>query len=288
MTAPRAWPAKQISSCAGIDDITEMHDRPMEDCDRMAQQTGLIALSIAAAEGAATGAGGLWTTLLDVPLAIMVALRTIRKIGHCYGYSLEDVEGRKLVLGILSISLSGSLDLRRQRLRRLRDLEEMVAEQTEEEIFVQEIVQFAFQLEIFEEVPGLGAISGALLNAEFMHRVGVTARRVFQEHWLRDNGKVQVIEPAAAPDRALATGLSGALGRAVYSGMYYVGFGAALPVYVAGAVFGPMSGTVARGLREGAAAATESATRSIEWAASGNGRPAASSVRGRTRTLAHA
>ena len=62
-----------------------------------------------------------------------------------------------------------------------------------------------------------------------------------------------MIEPAAAPDRALATGLSGALGRAVYSGMYYVGFGAALPVYVAGAVFGPMSGTVARGLREGAA-----------------------------------
>ncbi len=98
-----------------------------------------------------------------------------------------------------------------------------------------------------------------------------------------------MIEHAAAPDHALAPGLSGALGRAVYSGIYCVGFGAALPLYVAGAVFGPMGGAVARGLREGAAAAAESATRSLERASGGNGRLAASSARGRTRArLAHA
>jgi EcsC protein family len=285
--ASRLASEADIKLRAGIEDISEMHDRSMEECDRMARQAGLTALAISVAEGAATGAGGLWTTLLDVPLAIVVALRTIRKIGHCYGYSLEGVEGRKLVLGILSISLSGSLDLRRRRLKRLRDLEDMVAEQTEEEIFVQEIVQFVFQLEIFEAVPGLGAISGALVNAEFMGRVDVTARRVLQEHWLRDNRKVQVIEPAAALDHTLAPGLSGALGRAVHSGVYYVGFGAALPVYLAGEVFSPMRGAVARGLREGAAAATESATRSLAWASRGNGRLASKPARGRTRALAH-
>jgi EcsC protein family len=273
---------------AGIEEISEMHDRPMEECDRMAHHAGFNSLAIAIAEGAATGAGGLWTTLIDVPLAIVVALRTIRKIGHCYGYSLEGDEGRKLVLGILSISLSGSLDLRRQRLKRLRDLESMVAEQSEEEIFVQEIVQFAFQLEIFEGVPGICAISGALLNAEFMHRVEVAARRVFQEHWLRDNGKVQLIEPAAATGRALAPGLSGAFVRAVHNGIYCVGFGAALPVYLMGSVLGSMNGAMAHGIREGAAAAIERSRRSVTWASSGGGRPGARAGGPRRRELAHA
>ena len=260
----------------------------MEECDRMAHQAGLTALAIAIAEGAATGAGGPWTTLLDVPLVIVVALRTIRKIGHCYGYSLESDEDRKLVLGILSISLSGTLDLRRQRLRRLRDVERMVAEQTEEEIFVQEIVQFAFQLEIFEEVPGVGAISGALLNAEFMHRVDVTARRVFQEHWLRDNGKVQVIEPAEVPERVLAPGLSGALGRAMHSSLYYVGFSAALPYHVVAGLFGPLNDTLARGIRGGTAAAADSARRTFEWSSDSNGPLRARSGLRNSRALAHA
>ena len=114
-----------------------------------------------------------------------------------------------------------------------------------------------------------------------MRRVDVTARRVFQERWLRDNGKVQVIEHAAAPDRALAPGLSGALGRAVYSGIYCVGFGAALPLYVAGAVVGPMGGALARGLREGAAAAAKSATRSHS-----NGQAAATGARCRVEHAA--
>ena len=136
-----------------------MHDRPLEECDRIAHQTGLIGTCNRRRRRSSDRRG----RALDNPARRSArhrgGIRTIRKIGHCYGYSLGGVEGRKLVLGILSISLSGSLDLRRQRLRRLRDLEEMVAEQTEEEVFVQEIVQFVFQLEIFEEVPGLGAMS---------------------------------------------------------------------------------------------------------------------------------
>ena len=41
-----------------------------------------------------------------------------------------------------------------------------------------------------------------------MSRVNTTARRIFQERWLRDNGKVTEIEPAEAPAHHLTPGLT--------------------------------------------------------------------------------
>jgi hypothetical protein len=104
-----------------------------------------------------------------------------------------------------------------------------------------------------------------LLNATFIHRVDVTARRVFQERWLHDNGKVKVIEPAEAHPRALAAGFAGALGRAAYAACYGVGFGVALPVCLVGLVFRPMNNALTRGLRDGATAADQGAERALDW-----------------------
>ena len=136
----------------GVRDLDELRDRPMEECDRMAREVGLAAQALATAEGAATGAGGVWTTLLDIPLLFGLALRTIRKIGHCYGYALDGPQGRTFVLGVLSTALSGSLDVRRERLRQLRELEDLVVEETEEEVIVQEVLSFLFQLEVLVRV----------------------------------------------------------------------------------------------------------------------------------------
>ncbi len=159
-------------------------------------------------------------------------------------------------MGILLTGLSGSLQLRRQRLKQLED---MVGEQTEEELFTQEVLSFLFQLEAFEEVPGAGAISGAFLNVAMMNRVDVAARKIFQERWLRDNGKVDRIEPAEVHARAMVPGFVGALGRLAYSGCYCVGYGAAMPFFAAAAVVGPMNNALISGIRDGAAAAARGA-----------------------------
>src|SRR5262249_13743846 len=148
----------------------------------------------------------------------------------------------------------------------LRELEEMVVDEAEEETLIQEVVSFIFQLEAFEEVPGIGAVSGALLNVAEMHRVDVTARKIFQERWLRHNGKIEEIEPVEVHPRPLAPGLSGALGRLAYSGCYAAGYGLTLPVWAAAAVVGPVAGPVGRGLRDGAAAAARGAESTIDRA----------------------
>jgi hypothetical protein len=132
---------------------------------------------------------------------------------------------------VLLAATSDSLATRRQRLVRLRQVEDWLLEETQRDIIAQELASILFQLEILEEVPGVGAISGALLNLTFIRRADTTARRAFQQRWLRDNGKVDAIEPAETAELHLATGWSGAFSRATYFGCYYLGFGVTLPIW---------------------------------------------------------
>jgi hypothetical protein len=250
---------ESVKRRAGVRDLAELKHKPLEECDALARGVGASAQTIALIEGAATGAGGVLTTLLDVPLLFVLSLGSIRRIGHCYGYPLESHKDRHFVLGVLVASMAGWLEVRRQRISELHKLEDLLIEETQEDILVDEALSFLFQLEVFEGVPGIGTASGAALNWLFMNRVDKTARMVFQECWLRDNGKVEQIEPAETHARALASGWSGAMTRMAHSGCYCLGFGVTLPVFAVAALFRPMDNAITRGLRDGAAAAVERA-----------------------------
>jgi hypothetical protein len=270
---------ESVKRRAGLPNLAELKHRPLEECDALARRAGATAQVIALVEGAATGAGGVLTTLLDVPLLFTLAIGSIRRIGHCYGYPLKTARDRHFVFGVLIASMAGWLELRRHRINQLRELEDLLIEEIQEDILVDEALSFLFQLEIFEDIPGIGATSGAVLNWFFMRRVDETARMVFQERWLRDNGKVAQIEPAEVHARALASGWAGALNRATYSGSYCVGFGLSLPFYTAAALLRPMDNALTRGLRDGAVAAIARAGRAAAPArgavASPDGRNAA-------------
>ena len=249
-TAARLAGAAEIMREAGVESLADLRRKPLEECDRLASLVATDALLLATIEGAATGAGGVFTTLLDVPLLFILSLRTIMKIGHCYGYSLEGSGGQQYTLGVLVAAVSGTPQTRQERLNRLRDVEDLLIEDTEEEIAAEELTSVLFQLEIFEEIPGLGAISGGILNMAFVRRVEITARRVFQERWLRDHGKIDWIDAAPAHPRHAATGWTGALRRAAYSGCYAIGFGVAVPVHVAASLIRPFDVAIRHGIKE--------------------------------------
>ncbi len=233
---------------AGVRDLAELRNRPLEECDRVALRVGAVANILATIEGAATGAGGVLTTILDIPLLFVLSLRTIIKIGHSYGYALDQEADRSFVLAVMITALSGSLETKQERLDELREIEELLIEETQEEIAAEEALSLLLQLEIFEDIPGIGGISGVLLNLAFMRRVDNTARRVLQERWLRDNGKVDEIEPLVAHELYLAGGWSGAWARVAYSSFYGLGFAAALPVYTAGALLRSIEGAITAGV----------------------------------------
>ena len=100
-----------------------------------------------------------------------------------------------------------------------------------------QIYSILFLLEVFEGIASVGAISGAALNLTFMRRIDNTARRGFQERWLRDNEKVRSTPAAPVHSRDLAVGWMGAMRRAVYSGCHAAGFGTILPLYLLASLF---------------------------------------------------
>ncbi len=246
---------EDIRHQAGVSQLGELRNKPLQNCDRLALRVGMAAQTWATVEGAATGAGGVLTTLIDIPLLFVLSLRTILRVGHCYGYSLDHPHDRTLVLGILIAATSGSLATKRKRLDQLREIKHLLVEETQEEILADEALSILFQLEIFEEVPGVGLVSGALLNLAFVRRIDITARRVFQERWLEDNGKVHMIKPADVHKRHLVHGWRGAFERVAYSGFYLVGFGVSLPVYLVASLVRSAETSVAEAVDRAANAA---------------------------------
>jgi EcsC protein family len=232
-------PDESIARRAGVRDVSELRRKSLEECDQLAQQVGVAAQALATVEGAATGLGGPWTTLVDVPLLFVSALRTIVRTGQCYGYPAGEPSDRYFNLGVLTIATAGSLATRLERLDNLQDLEVLLVEETQVDMIRSELLSFLFQLEVFEGIPGIGVASGALLNWSFMQRVDVTARRVFQERWLNDNGKVREIAPAIKSARDLAPGWAGFAGRAAYSVCHHVAFAVSLPVFTVASVTKP-------------------------------------------------
>ena len=241
---------------AGVRALHDLRKKPLEDCDHLALETERLSQVYAVVEGAATGAGGIWTTLIDIPLLFILALRTVLRTGYCYGFPL-DRRDRHFIIAVLTAAISGTPEVRRKRLDEIHELEDLLIEGVQEDLLSEELLSILFQLEIFESIPGIGAISGAVINLAFMNRVATTAHRVFQERWLRDNGKVRSIAPAPLHARDLAVGWAGVLQRAAYSSCYAAGFGVALPVCLLASLFGPGDNGVTRGIRDGAHDASE-------------------------------
>src|SRR5271157_2125749 len=205
----------------------------MQVCDGLSRRVGSMGQGVATLEVTLTGAGGVWTTLLDVPLLYTVCLTTIIKTGHCYGYPLHRPTDKAWVLGVLTVALSDSRKRRTDLMVQLRTIEELLLEDFQENIIVEETASLLTQVELFEDIPIFGATGGALLNLWVAHRADLTARHLFQERWLRDNRKIDTIEPASeARGLPAMNGWTGALARAATSSIYGLTFGAAFPVHL--------------------------------------------------------
>ena len=82
---------------------------------------------------------------------------------------------------------------------------------------------------------------------------------------MRDNGKIDAIEPAPIEHAAGAWDkYDGLVSRWLYAGSYYFGFGVMLPVWFMAHALAPADNALMRGLREGADDAIEGADRAVD------------------------
>jgi len=196
-----------------ISNIEELLNHPLEECDGYANKIHNWAIGYATTEGGATGAAGLPGMIIDIPAIITLAFRTINKIGLCYGYESKTEEDNQVVLSILSAAGANSMREKQLALLTLKQLQVIIvkttwkkmAEKAIENEFTKEagiiaLRSLAKQLGLnltkrkaLQTIPLIGAAVGASVNASFIQDVGWAARRIFQERWIKEKYKKDII-----------------------------------------------------------------------------------------------
>jgi EcsC protein family len=259
---------EEIARKAGVSDVRELWNRPLEECDRLAASISAPAERLALVDGAVAGIGGVVTETLNVPLLLAATLRSIVRIGHSYGYTLDSEIDRLFVLGILELSTADEPERRQELFQQLEQLGSAPAgtngRPKKKRVDLDGVRTAMLEDLAFGAVPILGDLTSILMDYDFVRRVDITARRVFQERWLKDHGKLEKIYPAPVRRRRSSVdGVVDLLAQLTYVGSYGVAFGVTLPLAFVARKAAAFDGAMVRGFKQGAADAAGDADRFV-------------------------
>jgi len=203
--------SKDILRDAKVLNVAAVGDLELQAQDALANEVHNWAIGIATAEGAATGATGLPGLLADMPVLVTLSLRTIHKIGLCYGYEATSTRDNQFVYGVLAASGANSVGEKVSALLLLRSLEVVLSRQTfkamsekavqsvlSKESAIISLRSLAKSLGVnltrrkaLAAIPVIGAAVGGTANGWWMKEVGWAARHAFQRRRLVDAGKLE-------------------------------------------------------------------------------------------------
>ena len=201
-----------------VESIEELRTKDLKLCDQMADSVHNWAVGIATAEGVAGGFVGLPGLAADIPFITTLALRTIHKIGVCYGYVADASnaeEEKAFVLGVLAAANASTLGEKASFILGLKQISLLIqrnawkklAEMGSASFLAKSIVSVRQAAKLIgvnltkrkasQSIPFIGGAVGAALNASFINDIAWAARRSYQRRWLEEN---KVIEPETSVD----------------------------------------------------------------------------------------
>lgn len=209
-----------------VSKIIDLRSKDLHLSDSLANSVHNWAIAIATAEGGAAGAAGNANVLpggfaafaaamvADISSIITLALRTVHKIGLCYGYELDETDNKErlFALGVIAAAGASTVDEKNLYLIALRQVAvfankttwkkmgEMAGEKGAEAIIAKALLNIKAVAKTLDKnftkkvvakgVPIVGAALGATLNSSWITDVAWAARRSYQRRWLIDNGLI--------------------------------------------------------------------------------------------------
>ena len=189
---------QRVLQQAKVETVTELQQRPIEDCDQQWRRQRRWAMGLAGGTGAASGVAGAAGLTLDIPALILQSFVGIHRSGLCYGYDCVDETAPGYALGIFALASANTLQEKQiawQALATLQDLEAealrdgleaAVARQLGKGSVANGMQSLALQLgmnlgrrKAAAVVPVLGALIGGSINAWVMHDLMTVSRHVF-------------------------------------------------------------------------------------------------------------
>lgn len=203
-----------------VSSIGELRHKSLRISDKLANDVASWALATAWASGSIIGGTGFGGVTLDISALITLALRTVHKTALCYGY---DQLTEQQVLGILTISSAANRKEKINSVHVFHELETMALQEVWEDAAKDAVLTRIARSGMFfsarrtskhlgrslakrkslQVFPLAGAVISGATNVSFLSDVSETAKRVFQERWLMENGKLKSGEQKmAASDKS--------------------------------------------------------------------------------------
>jgi hypothetical protein len=196
---------RSILKRGGVTELEALRHLKLEDCDELMRGEQRRAMAMAGFGGAAFGIAGAAGMVADVPALIALALRTIHRVGLCYGEDLRQAGQRRLAIGVFALASANSLEEKHSAVLALRDfnvdglndaawrdgVERAAEREMAKEAAVFSLNNLASRLGInlgkrkaAGVMPVIGALVGGSVNAWYLYDVAQVSRYVFQERWM--------------------------------------------------------------------------------------------------------
>ncbi|MCM3204366.1 EcsC family protein [Paenibacillus illinoisensis] len=95
---------EEDAEAEGTAQIHSVEHLPLEVLDRVADIITESRTKFAAAQGAATGIGGIVTIAADIPMVMGLSLKVLQEMALCYGYDPDDPQERIFIVKCLQFS----------------------------------------------------------------------------------------------------------------------------------------------------------------------------------------
>jgi hypothetical protein len=197
----------------GVSDATQLAEIELLHSDRVVRRIHRRAVLMAGGMGFVAGIFGFLTLPVAMAGALNIALRTIHRIGLCYGYPAHSEAERLFVYYTLSLAGTQRPEERAVSLQALRELQATIAaappslDETPAEgmvpteirdkaftiahhDFSREITKQLVQVRLLTSIPGIGGLIAIIVDTNYMRSVGWAARHAYQLRWLQDRGRL--------------------------------------------------------------------------------------------------
>lgn len=183
----------------GVLSLSDLRQLELAHADQLADLVANRNRLLGAATGAATGLAGVIGTIADLPLSVILVLRTVYQTAECYGYDLADVDGRQKIYQVLAdtdwsvlvekqtilLSLVSVQQLLKQ--GGIAGLQKMVGSAADLEVFEKLLHEIAGSLNLQlpdnlagRALPVAGSVVGAVYSARLINSVAARAQATFR------------------------------------------------------------------------------------------------------------
>ncbi|PIH59501.1 EcsC family protein [Paenibacillus sp. LK1] len=170
-------------------DTTEIHSvegLPLEVLDRTADNITDSRTRFAAAQGAATGIGGIVTIAADIPMVMGLSLKVLQEMALCYGYDPDEPQERIFIVKCLQFS-SADIVGKKAIIDELADYDnpdkqvEVISQmQGWREVFNSYSESFGWK-KLFQLIPIAGMVFGSVSNKNTIRDVAEAGKMLYKK-----------------------------------------------------------------------------------------------------------